>query len=498
MPLSYEASALAVILVAVVSLWVSERLPLPVTALLGAVACVAAGVAPAKEVFRPFAEPLVFLFIGSFILAEAIRVHGLDRRLAYSVLGVPWVGERPWRIMAAVATVSAVISAFISNTATTAMMVAIVSGILVAIEKASQQAVAGSESHRQPATCAETLAGEQLASGTPAADRKLDPRFAVGLMLCVAFSASVGGLATPIGTPPNVIGLAFIKNELGIDVSFFAWCAVGVPVAAVLTTVVVSLLLWMFPSGVERLAGVSQFVTAERARLGAWSVGQRSTAIAFGITVALWVLPGILSLALGQKHPLCGWVASRMPEGVAALVGAILLFVLPGELLPDGRRRRAIVWPEAARIDWGIILLYGGGMALGELAFSTGLAGAIGRGLTGWLPLDYGGTPLVVAVAVVAVLTSEFTSNTASANMVVPVAIALAQASGGDAFIAALAATFASSLGFMMPVSTPCNAIVYGTGRVPLAAMMKGGAILDVAGAVVIAVAMLIVRQLWA
>ena len=120
MPLSYEASALAVILVAVVSLWVSERLPLPVTALLGAVACVAAGVAPAKEVFRPFAEPLVFLFIGSFILAEAIRVHGLDRRLAYSVLGVPWVGERPWRIMAAVATVSAVISAFISNTATTA------------------------------------------------------------------------------------------------------------------------------------------------------------------------------------------------------------------------------------------------------------------------------------------------------------------------------------------------------------------------------------------
>lgn len=233
-------------------------------------------------------------------------------------------------------------------------------------------------------------------------------------MLCVAFSASVGGLATPIGTPPNVIGLAFIKNELGIDVSFFAWCAVGVPVAAVLTTVVVSLLLWMFPSGVERLAGVSQFVTAERARLGAWSVGQRSTAIAFGITVALWVLPGILSLALGQKHPLCGWVASRMPEGVAALTGAILLFILPGELLPDGRRRRAIVWPEAARIDWGIILLYGGGMALGELAFSTGLAGAIGRGLTGWLPLDYGGTPLVVAVAVVAVLTSEFTSNTAS------------------------------------------------------------------------------------
>jgi sodium-dependent dicarboxylate transporter 2/3/5 len=469
MMLTPEAQALAVILATVVVLWVTEALPLPVTALVGAVACVLAGVAPAKEVFRPFAEPLIFLFIGSFMLAEAIRVHGLDRRLAFGVLAVPWVGERPVRIMVAVAVVTAVISGFISNTATTAMMVAIVTGILAAIEDSGRRG-----------------------------GRRADPGFAAGLLLCVAFAASIGGLATPIGTPPNVIGLAFIRKELGVDVSFFAWCAIGVPVAAVLVAAAVGILVWMFPAGVDRLEGVSRLVADERVRLGAWSVGQRSTALAFGVTVALWLLPGALALVLGPAAPSCVWLAARIPEGVAALVGAILLFLLPGDAAPGhGKRPRALSWSDASRIDWGIILLYGGGMALGELAFSTGLAEAVGRGITGWLPTGGGNAALVAAAAIVAVATSEFTSNTASANMVVPVTIALAKAAGGNPLVAALAATFAASLGFMMPVSTPCNAIVYGTGRVPLRAMLRSGAILDVCGAFVITIAMLVVERVW-
>ena len=477
MPLTPEAQSLAVILVGVVGLWVTEALPLPVTALAGVVACVVAGVAPAKEVFRPFSEPLVFLFIGSFMLAEAIRVHGLDRRLAFAVLGVPWVGERPRRIMAAVALVSATISAFISNTATTAMMVAIAVGILAAIEDAGQ------EPGSPPA-----------GDGMPPGKSALDPRFATGLLLCVAFAASIGGLATPIGTPPNLIGLAFIRAELGIEISFLTWCAIGVPVAVVLTSVAVAVLAWLFPAGVDSLPGVKSLVARERARLGQWSTGQVSTAIAFATTVILWTLPGLLGLLLGTADPGSVWMARHMPEGVAALVGAILLFVLPG-----GLGRRALTWEEAAGIDWGIILLYGGGMALGELAFSTGLAAAIGTSLTSWLPTGPGaGVALVAAATLVAVVTSEFTSNTASANMVVPVAMALAAASGGDPLPAALAATFAASLGFMMPVSTPCNAIVYGTGRIALKDMMRAGLLLDIAGAVVITLAMLVVSsRLW-
>jgi sodium-dependent dicarboxylate transporter 2/3/5 len=468
MDLTPEAQALAPIVIVVVVLWISEALPLAVTALLGAVACVVAGVAPAKEVFRPFADPLIFLFIGSFLLAEAIRRHGLDRRLAYSVLSVPWVGERPGRILAAVALVTVMISAFISNTCTAAMMLAIVGGILDAVDTVSRK------------------------TGRPPA-----PTFATSLLLCIAFAASIGGLATPIGTPTNLIGLGFIRDQLGVQVTFPGWCAIAVPVVAVMTTIAVIVLRRMFPAGVDRLEGVAEYVAVERARLGRWTVGQRSTAAAFALTVALWVLPGLLVVLLGEEHPACRWLAQRLPEGVAALIGAILLFLLPGDRRQEGGRSRALEWREA-RIDWDIVLLYGGGMALGELCFSTGLAAAMGAAINGWIPAGpWAGTVLVTVAAVVAVVTSEFTSNTASATMVVPVVIALARATGVDPLMAALAATFAASLGFMMPVSTPCNALVYGSGRVPLRAMMAGGAVIDVAGTLVVTAAMLITGWLW-
>jgi sodium-dependent dicarboxylate transporter 2/3/5 len=169
-----------------------------------------------------------------------------------------------------------------------------------------------------------------------------------------------------------------------------------------------------------------------------------------------------------------------LPEAVAALVGALLLFLLPG----DGDRR-AITWEEAVKIDWGVVLLYGGGFALGVLSFQTGLAEAVGRGITGLLPL-HGSLGLLIASAIAAVLLSETTSNTASANMIVPVVIAIARASGLDPLEPALGATFAASLGFMLPVSTPCNAIVYGSGYIPLGRMMRYGLLLDVAGIVVV------------
>jgi sodium-dependent dicarboxylate transporter 2/3/5 len=466
MDLSPQAQALAVIVAAVVVLWITEALPLAVTALLGAAACVLAGVAPAQEVFAPFADPLIFLFIGSFTLAEAIRLHRLDKRLAFAVLSVPGVGERPGRILAAVAVICVSASAFLSNTCTTAMMLAIVAGIITAVEEAAERS------------------GRRPAAG-----------FATGLLLCVAFASSLGGLATPIGTPPNLIGLGFIRSQLGVSVSFPGWCAVGVPIVAVLVSVTVGLLGWMFPAGIPRLAGVRAFVAAERDKLGGWTTGQRSTAVAFAVTVVLWVLPGIVQAVLGPDHPAAKLLANRLPEGVAAIVGAILLFLLPGGER-GGTRRAALEWTEA-RIDWGIVLLYGGGMALGRLCFTTGLAGALGASIQGIVPSGpWGGVVLVVLAALVAVLTSEFTSNTASANIVVPVAIALGTAIGDDPLVPALAATFASSLGFMMPVSTPCNAIVYGTGRIPLRSMMAAGILIDLAGVVVITVAMLIVARL--
>ena len=443
-----EAHRLAAVLAAVVVLWVTEALPLSVTALLGAAACVVLGVAPAKEVFAPFADPLMFLFIGAFILSRGIFLHGLDRRVAYAVLSLPWVGARPARILLAFGAVTALLSGWISNTATTAMMFGIGLSILAALR-------------------------------TPGAGATLDPRYATALMLMTSFAASIGGLATPVGTPPNVIGLGFIRSQLRVEIPFFSWMLIGLPVVLVLFTFLYLYLDRVAPAGVRELPAGGELIRQERARLGAWTQGQRSVAVAFSVTVVLWVLPGIVALVVGEDSAAYQGLLRRVPEGVAALLGAMLLFILPGNGRP------AITWQEAVQIDWGVVLLYGGGFALGVLSFQTGLAEAMGRGLTGMLPIE-GSFGMLVASVIVAVILSETTSNTAAANMVVPVVISVAQASGLDPLEPALGATLAASLGFMLPVSTPCNAIVYGSGFIPLRQMMRHGLVLDLAGIVVI------------
>ena len=446
--LSPEAHRLAAVLGAVVVLWVTEALPLPVTALLGASACVLLQVAPAKEVFAPFADPLMFLFIGAFILARAIFLHGLDRRVAYAVLSLPWVGARPSRILFAFGAVTALISAWISNTATTAMMFGIGLSILAALR-------------------------------APGAEGAIDPRYPTALMLMTSFAASIGGLATPVGTPPNLIGLGFIRSQVGVDIAFFRWMLIGVPVVVVLFLFLYAFLRAVAPAGVRELPAGAELIRREQERLGPWTAGQRSVALAFGITIALWVAPGVVAVVGGEGSGLYQGLTRRLPEGVAALLGAALLFVLPGK---DGP---AITWKEATQIDWGVVLLYGGGFALGVLSFRTGLAEAMGRGLTGLLPVE-GRFGLLVASVLFAALLSETTSNTASANMVVPVVISIARAAGMDPLEPALGATLASSLGFMLPVSTPCNAIVYGSGYIPLGRMIRWGLVLDLAGVVVI------------
>jgi len=207
-----------------------------------------------------------------------------------------------------------------------------------------------------------------------------------------------------------------------------------------------------------------------------------NTMIAFGVTVFLWVLPGAVALVGGADHPLYQRLVARFPEGVVALLGAGLLFVLPTDLR---KHEFTLPWAEAVRIDWWIVFLYGGGIALGTLAFKTGLAAAMGRGLTDLLGVRSAFGLLALSTAMAAVL-SETTSNTASANMVVPVVIAFARSAGIDPVLPAVGATMGASLGFMLPVSTPCNAIVYGSGRIPLTAMMRYGFALDIAGVVVI------------
>ncbi len=447
------AHRLAAVMAAVVVLWVTEAIPMALTALLGATACVVLQVAPAKNVFAPFADQLMFLFIGSFMLARAIELHGLDRRLALSVLTLKAVGGSPSRVLFAFGATTAFISAWISNTATTAMMFAIGLSILKVLRDDGRS--------------------------------RIDPRYATGLMLMTSFSASIGGLATPIGTPPNVIGLNFIRQQVVIngapaEITFFEWCLIGVPTVVLLYLFMFAYLNWFCPAGVRELSGGREYLEDQRRQLGPWTRGQLSTLAAFLIMVMLWVAPGIVALGWGEASDAYKWCKASLPEAVPALLGAGLLF-----LLPCTRGRPALTWPEATQIDWGVVLLYGGGFAFGMLAQETKLAEVIGQNLITWLP-NAGSFGFLIAATFVATLVSEATSNTASANIVVPVVITMAKAAGVDPLEPALGATFGCSLGFMLPVSTPCNAIVYGSGMVPLSRMIRYGVLLDIAGTVVI------------
>lgn len=455
--LTAQGHALVAILGAVVVLWVTEALPMAATALLGPTLGVVFGVASAKEMYRPFADPIIFLFIGSFMLVEAMMQHGLNRRLAFLILNLPGVGESSLRLYAAFGVIVMTCSMWVSNAATTAMMLPI--GIAIASEIARRSsALQGREVHFT------TLP------------------FATGLMLLTAFGASMGGMATPIGTPPNLIGIGMIERTLGVRIGFFDWMRIGVPIALVLTAFLVLQFQRVCPVEPGLLRDSGAWLAAEQERLGPWTRPQRNILIVFGTAVALWVLPGIVGLWGDPKGPFAMWLAARLPESVVAILAACALFAWP----VDWRRGEFILgWREAVRIDWGTIFLFAGGMALGEQMFTTGVARWIGDGLVGIFPArtELGFTILFTAVAI---LVSEATSNTASATMVVPVAIAVAQAAGVPPLKPALAACIGSSMGFLMPVSTGPNAIVYGSGCVPLRQMMRHGIVLDVVGFVVI------------
>jgi sodium-dependent dicarboxylate transporter 2/3/5 len=449
-PLALQTPAhrLAALLASVVVLWVTEALPMAMTAFLGVAATVPLGIATPTEAFAPFADPLIFLFIGTFILAQGIFFHGLDRRFAFAMLALPGVGARPGRVLVAYGAVGCLISMWISNTATVAMMLPIGLSLLVVLESYGTASRA----------------------------------YGAALLLAASFSASVGGLGTPVGTPPNLIGLGFLRRETQVDVPFFAWMALGVPVALVLLTTALATLGRSARGGGRGAQALADMIVRERRTFGAWTPGQRNTVVAFGITVALWVLPGIVALVAGENAPAYRTLQATLPEPVVALFGAGLLFVLPTDVR---RLEFTLPWSEAVKIEWWIVFLYGGGIALGTLAFKTGLAEALGRGLTSLLGVQ-SAFGLMATSTVLATLLSETTSNTASANMVVPVVIAFARAAGIDPTLPAIAATMGASLGFVLPVSTPCNAMVYGTGKIPLTMMMRHGILLDVVGIVVI------------
>ena len=446
--LSPQAHRLAAIFAWVVVYWVTEALPIAATALLASVLCIMLGVAPAAAVLAPYSDPIIFLFIGSFILAAAMQETGLDRRFAFAILRYPWATRTPGVLMLTVGLVTWTISMWVSNTATTAIMLPVGLGIL-----------------RSLGAIGDSAKG----------------RFPTGFMLMLTWSSSVA-VGLPIASPPNLIAISMIRDLAGRRLTFFDWVAVTMPLA-VLMLALCWVILWVrYGSGASAGGDVQAYVTAERERLGLWSRAEVNVAVVFAIAAILWMLPGAMAMLTSPEAPIPRFFETRLPEAVVALIAAILLFVLPTNLR---RGEFTLTWRKAVRIDWGTILLFGGGLSLGKLMFETKLAAAVGAAV-----VNVSGAESVWALTAVAivlgVLISEASSNTASASMIIPTVIAVAGTLGVSPIPPVLGAALGASFGFMLPVSTPPNAIVYGSGLVPLNEMIASGIWLDVAGAILI------------
>lgn len=421
--------ALIGLMVLCVTWWLSEALPVAVVALAAAMGAVLTGIATPDVAFKAFGTPLLFMFVGSFFIAEAMQVHGLGARLAEAVARK---ARGRLSFLVAIAFVAFTQSMFMSNTATTAILLPLVLGM------------------------------------APKGDR-----YGAALVLAVAWGASVGGIGTPVGTPPNGLGMAELRQR-GLDIGFVEWMAIGVPMGVIMLGGLVSVLAVSF--GVRR---GQELPARETASARAWSLGEKAVLISFGVALAGWLTPTVAQL-LAPDSDATRWIDSHITEEIVALFAGCLLFVLPG-----GRDRPALTWREATRIEWGVILLFGGGVLLGTLAKSTGLAAEWGHALveaTG-ASTTWSITALVTGTAIVL---SEATSNTATASMMAPLAGALAAAAGAAPIPAILGATMGSSFGFMMPISTAPNALAYATGRVTVGQMLKVGIIFDVIGFVLI------------
>jgi solute carrier family 13 (sodium-dependent dicarboxylate transporter), member 2/3/5 len=415
--------------------WMTEAIPLPATALLPVVLFPLAGVMPASEALKPYASEIVFLFMGGFMIGLAMQRWSLHTRIALGIVRV--VGTAPRRLVAGFMLATAALSMWISNTAATVMLLPM--GVSV-IE----------------------LLRRHVDSDDPAALRSLT-QFGTCLMLGIAFGASIGGLGTLIGSPPNLILANFARAELGRDIGMLDWMMVGLPLVLLLLP-----LAWLY---LTRLAFSLKFEVPPSARaeirgelggLGRISRAERMVLVVFLATALAWVL----------RPQLVQWSGIEgLTDAVIAMAGALCLFLLP----VDVRRRRFLLdWDTAQRLPWGILLLFGGGLSLAA-AISV-------HGVDAWIALSFAGMQgirplwvMLAAAALVLLLTSLF-SNTAIATTFIPILAAAAVGLGIEPMPVLFAAALAATCAFMLPVSTPPNAIVFASGYISIGQMMRAGA----------------------
>ncbi|SFJ06780.1 SLC13 family permease [Albimonas pacifica] len=460
--LSPDARIVAAVAALMAVWWMTEAVPLAATALIPIVLFPALTGQTVRETTSAYANPIVFLFLGGFLIAIAMEKWNLHRRMALKTIAR--VGVQPRRIVLGIMISSAFLSMWVSNTATALMMLPIGMSILALFTSGGDRAAA-----RQ----ADPTGGEPI---TQAVDDPNVAAFGVCLMLGIAWSASIGGVGTLLGSPPNAIVAGYAADTLGAPISFFQWMMVGLPLASVF----VLLAWWLMTRLVYRfdlpeIPGGRRMIEREIEALGPMSQGEKMVLGVFAAAAFLWIVPGLVS-NIGAVARAAPWLGS-FDDTVIAILAGLVLFILPGQ----GRGRMVLTWHDAEDgLPWGVLLLFGGGLALASAVGASGLDDWFGAQVEG-----LGALPsilLVAAVVAIILFLTEVTSNTATAATFVPILGGVATGIGVDEMMLVVPAALAATCAFMLPVGTPPNAIVFGSGAVTIGQMARGGALLNVMG----------------
>jgi sodium-dependent dicarboxylate transporter 2/3/5 len=445
-----DVRAMLAVAALMATFWVSEAIPLAATSLLPLVLFPTLGLASAAEAAAPYANHLIFLFMGGFMLAQAMQRWGLHRRLALRIIAA--VGTSPPRVVLGFMCATGFLSMWVSNTATAAMMMPI--AVAVAAQFASE-----SEEANAPRS-----------------------NFGACLMLGIAYAASIGGMGTLIGTPPNVMLAGTLERSYGIQLSFLSWMAFAVPLVALFIPLTwLTLTRFVFPLSTHDVGTGRAVIAARLEGLGPMTRGERSTAWVFAVTAFAWMTRPVWA----------DWLAhgALIADSTTAIACAVALFSIPA-----GTGERLLDWEWASRIPWDVLLLFGGGFSLAAGFDRSGLASWVGDRLE-----LFHTAPLALFVVVVVfalTLLTEFASNTASAAMALPVLGAAALAIGVSPLLLCVPAAVAASCAFMLPAATPPNAILFGTGAFTIPQMIRAGFWIDILGTVLISTFALLVLPL--
>ena len=422
--------------------WVTEAMPMPAVALLPLFMFPLLKISSIEETSKAYSNPVIFLFMGGFMIGLAIEKWNLHKRIALHIVELTGTGGN--KIILGFIIATGFLSMWLSNTATTMMMFPIALSVIAVMKEQEQQ------------------------SGNI-------KNFAAALMLVIAYASNIGGMATVIGTPPNVAFVAFIEKKYNYNVAFSDWMLVCTPLALLLLwSMYLVLTRWLFPNGIQHSNSARSFIDNELKQLGPLSVSEKRVLIVFVCTALFWMFKDVIN-----KQPYF-----KLDDNMIAIFGGLLLFAIPAAKDEEGKRSMLLEWNDTSKMAWGILLLFGGGIALANALEKAGVMTLIGNGLASFSTGN--GLVLIFIITVVSIFLSEVMSNIAQVIVLSPVLAALADALHLDPLLLGIPMTLAASAASMLPMGTPPNAIVFSSGYIKIKDMLKAGLVLNIISIILI------------